>query len=82
VGLTQQFRTGLSIEPRAGVVRTEDVTAGSSAGNAAQVALVNQKLAQRFFPDGILGSSLFRERRLRGESVAARPGSAATSPSR
>jgi len=47
-------------------VRTEDVTAGSSAGNAAQVALVNQKLAQRFFPDGILGSSLFRERRLRG----------------
>src|SRR6185312_6952847 len=45
VGLTQQFRTGLSIEPQAGVVRTEDVTAGSSAGNASTVTfLVRQPL--------------------------------------
>jgi len=45
VGLTQQFRTGFSIEPQAGVVRTEDVTAGSSAGNASTVTfLVRQPL--------------------------------------
>ncbi|HEX4961037.1 MAG TPA: TolC family protein [Thermoanaerobaculia bacterium] len=45
VGLTQQFRTGLSIEPQAGVVRTEDVTAGSSAANAGTVTfLIRQPL--------------------------------------
>jgi len=37
VGLSQQLRTGLSIEPQVGIVRSEDVTAGSGAANAGTV---------------------------------------------
>ena len=37
VGLSQQFRTGLAIEPQVGIVRTEDVTAGSGVANAGTV---------------------------------------------
>ncbi|HEX3553756.1 MAG TPA: TolC family protein [Thermoanaerobaculia bacterium] len=45
VGLAQQFRTGLSIEPQVGIVRSEDVTAGSGAANAGTVTfLVRQPL--------------------------------------
>jgi outer membrane protein TolC len=33
LGLSQQFRTGLSIEPQIELLRSEDVTAGSGAGN-------------------------------------------------
>ena len=44
MGLAQQFRTGLSIEPQVGIVRSEDVTAGSGAVNAGTVTFrVRQK---------------------------------------
>jgi len=40
LGVSQQFRTGLSIAPQLQLLRTEDVTAGSSAGNASTVTFV------------------------------------------
>jgi outer membrane protein len=41
IGVTQQFRTGLSIAPQAGLVRTEDAAApGTAAGNASTVTFV------------------------------------------